>query len=61
MKLETLKSKLFEKELSVATMSKITGGYTLTKCQGSATPISGESDCEDKDADEPVKPIVSIV
>lgn len=54
MKLESLKSELFEKELSVKSMAKITGGYTLTGCKDSATPVTtSEADCSDKDADKP--------
>lgn len=51
MKLESLKEKLFQKEIGTITMAKVIGGYTLTKCKPSATPIEGESDCSDKDPD----------
>lgn len=54
MKLESLKSEMFEKELSLTSMAKITGGYTLTGCSGSSTAYdTPESDCSDKDTDQP--------
>lgn len=48
-KLESLKEKLFEKELSMSKLRLVTGGLTLTGCS-----VTGEwktNDCTDKDED----------
>ncbi|WP_394674543.1 hypothetical protein [uncultured Chryseobacterium sp.] len=49
-KLESLKGKLFEKELSMSKLRMVTGGITLTGCS-----VTGEwqtNDCSDKDEDQ---------
>jgi len=59
-KLESLKGKLFEKEINLKSMKSITGGYTLTGCYlTSAT--SQTSDCGDTDPDKPAQQSLSAL
>lgn len=59
-KLESLKNKLFEKEISIKRMSSITGGYTGTGCERSLATKGNEYECSDEDQDCPSKSIASI-
>ena len=51
-KLESLKAKLFEKELNLKSMGSITGGYTGTGCQQSLATNGEEYECSDTDQDK---------
>ncbi|MFP3835621.1 hypothetical protein [Chryseobacterium sp. SIMBA_028] len=58
-KLESLKEKLFEKELSMSKLRMVTGaGSTLSGCQWTANPES--YDCGDNDQTEEVISIQQI-
>lgn len=57
-KLESLKDKLFEKELSISKLRLVTGGITLTGC--SKTGKWETNDCTDEDKDKPCESLSAL-
>ncbi|WP_394674544.1 hypothetical protein [uncultured Chryseobacterium sp.] len=60
-KLESLKTKLFEKEINLKRMGSITGGYTGTGCQHSLSTNGEEYECSDTDQDKPTQQSLSAL
>ena len=60
-KLESLKGKLFEKEINLKSMKSITGGYTLTGCKPTTSTLGDESTCSDTDIDKPAQQSLSAL
>lgn len=60
-KLESLKNKLFEKEMDLKSMGSITGGYTGTGCVASLSTRGEEYECSDTDQDKPAQQSLSAL